>query len=204
MTENQSIGQSITEAVRFLAGIHNDLHALLTTLDETMQQEGWHPTRTSRVTEDLKCTLDPDCWVVTSLFRIYAPAECSGNRNTARALAVQIALNPPSSYEQAVCLLIVASFNKPVPFKDLWDKWDCAGSERVLEHIASKTGWVQLSPQVIADDFLPDVTNCHVHVLPLEDLTSAAALQEHIVRPMLDKAASLKVSRVSGGDNRDS
>jgi len=190
MTPDISLGQSVKQAVRFLQGIHRDVNSMIASLDDEMSQKDWHPTEQNRVTSDLSNGLNGNKWLIKSLYRIYSPHQEA--TSTQLIVAIQVEFDPPEPhYDEPVCLLFAACFPSPVEYTDIWSKWDHAGSERVLRHLAKKDKAQKLELKLLHDRFMPGATAGAALAVPLCNLTGVDSLRKNVVQPLLEMASGM-------------
>jgi hypothetical protein len=174
------VGSATKKAIQFLEQFYRDTHSLVTTLDALMSEQGWRSAHPNRISNQLSNGLNPVGWTLKSLARIYVPrADAAAVR---RAIGVDLAFSP-ASFEEPMCLVVAANFSQPVrAVEDIWYGWK--DSERVL---SSLTGG---SPQVVSQDILrdrlmPNAAQASAFVLPLCELSGAAALTDRVMLPAI-------------------
>jgi hypothetical protein len=183
----QAIGQAAHRAVKFLRELHKDVHTVITTLDDLMEESEWYPSKDmgNRISDDLGNSLDNYYWVLENLTRIYVPDEA--RVKVVRAIIFSVAF-APAQFDESVCLIVVADFARPISIRqDFWNVWE--SWDRTLERLAGEQGSVVLTPQELADGFMPAASRGQAFIVPLTRLDSESALQQEVVKPALRLSA---------------
>jgi len=200
MSEKESLGQSIVQAIKFLGHVYEDIGTMVNNLDEAMEKKGWVPTHTNRVSDLLSNSLDPDQWLLPAVYRHYAPYS-SGSagkkvKKTSAMVAILVSLLPPKTHDEAVCLLTAVRFPKPKAYSEIWDERDSGddepcGSDRLTEYLAGKDGAQPIPDELLQNDLFAGAEAGVAFLVPLCSLTDAQSLHNKIVAPLLQEANKL-------------
>lgn len=182
MSNTNSIGPSIHKAFRFFREVHKDTLAVVEALDVLMEERGWYPTQSNRISNDLSNGSYPTRWLIQSIYRLYA--NNTDTKTAERIVAMHIVFGPPDSYDEPVCLCVAARFQTATSTHAMWNQWEYQGSERLLEHIGGK-GQANPIPQALIKGILPLANVGEAFVVNLCALTSEPALKQAVVDPLL-------------------
>jgi hypothetical protein len=183
MSDDAQLGTAITDAMRFLRKIHQDIGELLTALDGVMAERGWQATEKSRISETLSNGSDSKRWVLDYLFRCYLQA---GTRESVEQLVVFfILLDVPTSLDQPWMLGAVGRFDPPMTYDTINAQWD--DTTKAVEALCTKPGPRMLLANEV-DTFLPAANDVFGTVVPLCSIGSAQSLVTQLVEPLLNSA----------------
>ena len=182
MNNNESFGESVKDAVKFMQKIYRDIDAMMITVEDLMVRKKFKPTEANRISGDLGNSFDCDKWLLKSFYRIYCPET---NANSALKVgAIHILLAPPEFYNEPVCLCMTAKFKTPVEFPNIWNGWRPGGSEKILEKLVDKDGSIDFNTGEMNDIFPLAVTGS-AFVVPLCSIDSEDSVKAKIVNPLL-------------------
>jgi len=200
MSEKLSLGQSIVQAINFLQDVYKDIGAMVRNLDEAMEKEKekWIPIKKD-ISAWVSNSLDPERWLMSSVYRLYAPTSSSigkKDKKTMSVVAMLVCLLPPKTYNEAVCLLAAVRFSEPKAYKEIWDNLDSSedeswGSDRLFEFMMGKEGTQSIPDELLQNDLFPGATIGVAFTVPLCDLTDVQTLRNRIVTPLLQEAKVL-------------
>jgi hypothetical protein len=175
------MGPATKRAVQFLEQFYRDVHSLVTTMDDQMAEQGWHPPLRDRVSHQLGNGLNAEGWLLTSLARLYVRR--SELVEASRVIGVELVL-APAAFDEPMCLVVGASFPQPArPVDDIWYLW--RDSTRVLALLAEKGGVQPLGEGLLRDGFLPRARQAQAFALPVCELGGAGLVLERVVKPAL-------------------
>ncbi len=181
MTDSAAqIGPSITNAVRFLRKIYQDIGELIASLDGLMAERGWRPTERTRVTSEMSNGSDSTGWLLDSLFRCYYKG--STLEGFEDLVAFVIRLDPPASFDQPLMLGAAAHFPAPISYQDIVDQWKDSG--KVFEALGARPGPRPLLADEVST-FLPAASHVVGTAAPLCSLTGTESLLTQFIDPLL-------------------
>ncbi len=181
MTE---LGKNIIAAVKFVGSVHADIYKLVTTLDEAMAEQSWHP-HSSQVTSGLGKTLNARSWQIEYVTRLYIHGKDSAS--TRRIAALEVVLSPPG-YDEPICFGVAATYAAPRSPKEIWDAW--VENEAALLHLHGHDHPRKLPPEVTENGFLPGATQVGGFVVALCHIDSKEAVSSRLAGPLLDLVAN--------------
>ncbi len=188
----EALGKAISEATRFLQGIHNDVRSQIGSLDRLLGARGWVPAEPNKVSDHLGNQLSDSKWkwVPDYVYRCYTRTE---EAQVARHVVVvfwYFTAELGEAYQVATCAAVAARLNAPLPPASLLPRdWNASG---VYEATGQSTVPVVLSSAQIKP-LLPTAVEAAGFVLPLCELTSDAILEDRLVSPILAAEAALGV-----------
>jgi hypothetical protein len=181
MTEEQGLGASIKRAVEFLKGIHEDVFALVKSIDRLLAEHDWTDAIGNRISVELGNSLNAPAWVLPTLTRIYVPT--GGLERTGSALSALIDF-APAAFDEAMVFVAGVHFHEPVNARDnVWNAWK--RHDRALEFLREPDGPVELPRALLDDDLFPQASRGRAFRTPLCALTDQSALLERLVLPGL-------------------
>ncbi len=185
----EALGKAISEATRFLQGIHNDVRSQIGSLDRLLGARGWVPAEPNKVSDHLGNQLSDSKWkwVPDYVYRCYTRAE---EAQVARHVVVvfwYFTVELGEAYQVATCAAVAARLNAPLPPASLLRDWNAGG---VYQAAARSAIPVPLSGAQIKP-LLPTAVAAAGFVLPLCELTSDAILEDRLVSPILAAEAAL-------------
>ena len=186
----EALGKAISEATRFLQGIHHDVRSQIGSLDRLMAARDWVPADPNRMSGQLGNSLnDGRIWVPDYVHRCYARAEEAYVTRHVVVVLWYFAAEPGEAYQVATCAAVAARLAAPTAPNSLLPhgKWSPDGLYEEAERSAIP---VVLTASAIKM-LLPNAVIAKGFVLPLCELTSDAILEGRLVSPILAAEAAL-------------
>jgi hypothetical protein len=174
------LGRSITQAVRFLRKIYQDVAQLLTALDGLMAEKQWQPTERNKTSDCLSNGMEPSKWVLEYQFRWYVPAGPPANFQDLIAFAIRY--DPPSIFDGPVVLGTAAHFPAATNYPAVSAQW--TDLDPVVAALGAKPGPRSLSAQEVSS-YLPSASRVTGLVVPLCQLTGTDTLLSCCIDPLL-------------------
>jgi hypothetical protein len=174
------LGPQVLAAVKFLQHIYLDLESLVQHADKVFADEGWAPTVKNNVFARLGNRLNPRAWLLTRLYRCYAPKAADGTVD--RAIAIVPALDPPAGFDEPICLACHLSFSQFVKPASLTRKRKWL---RTLPNEIAGLGERFALPNAVVHSLLPHARRIDCVVAPLCDLTGGSELVDRLLTPVL-------------------
>lgn len=173
-------GQAAKRATEFLRAFHDDVAAMIETLDGKFAERGWYPTERNRISQDLGNGLSSDNWVIRHIVRLYvrhldAPAS--------RAIAFGIHF-ASAAFDSSVCFIAVGRFPEGTSNSAIWDEWEDSSPLPVAIARLGGTGPVKLEGEARAGIF-PAALDAEGFVVALDNLNNSDALDKLLVEPTL-------------------
>lgn len=205
MNQTITLGQSVLQAMRFMADVYKDIWAMLRALDESMEKKDWYPAKKYRnkVSAFLSNALDdPGCWLMPSFYRLYGPQPNS--RKAKKVLAICVNLFPREIYDEPMCILLGAKFSGLRDFTDMWENWDSGadtgGSDRVLAMLNNRKGVQELDGDLLHHSLFPEAVSGFAFAVPLCSLNDIQSLESNVVTPLITAADTLTFKPVIADD----
>lgn len=173
-----SVGQNAHQAVVFLKTFYRDLHSMMATCQQFLDERGWRPAKSSKIAELSNSLNRPHRWVLDSLFRSYLQAP-SGTRE---AIVLLVLLNV-KHFEDVQILAVRAHFDKPITHQKIWNHW--TSGLRVLDYLTTDPKSSKIPEEVIQDGALPDASRAHGFLVPIDKLTDEKAVRQLLIEPLL-------------------
>jgi hypothetical protein len=170
------LGRSITQAVRFLRQVNQDVAQLLTALDGLMAERQWQPTERSR-------SMRPGKWILKDQSRWYVPTGSLAQFQTLIAFVIRYdRYEPPSIFDWPVVLGVTALFPLPMTYDAVLRQWKTV--DPVVEGLGAAPGPRRLTKEEV-DLILPTSSHAAGLVVPLCEVTGTDQLQSRCVAPVL-------------------
>jgi hypothetical protein len=188
MTDNNAqLGPAITNAIRFLRRIYQDIGELLAALDGVMAERGWRPTEATRVSWILSNGSDPTRWLLDNLFRFYFQGETLKSFQGLLAFVLWLD-NLPAPFDQPMMLGAAARFASPTSQTAIVQQWKDSG--KVFEALGAIPGPRLLSAAEV-NTFLPTASHVFGTAVPLCSLSGTESLLTQFIDPLLKAQPTL-------------
>ncbi len=180
----EGIGHAVKRATEFLAAFHEDVAALIETIDGKLAERGWFPKERNRISYDLGNALSSRYWVIHHIARLYL-LDLQKASTCAIALGIHLA---PSAFDNAVCFVAVGRFPDGKANESIWNEW--LESAPLLSAIARSVGPVTIDGEA-REGIFPAAIACKGFAVSLDKLNSGDALDEWVVSPALELATEV-------------
>lgn len=173
-----SVGQNAHQAIIFLKAFYRDLHSMMIACQQLLDEKGWKPADSSKISELSNSLNRPHRWVLDSLFRSYLRAP-SGTRE---ALVLLVLANV-KHFDDVQILAVRAHFHKPITHQRIWNHWTNGLS--VVDYLTTSPQSTAIPGAALQDGALPDATSAHGFLVPIDKLTDEQAVRQLLITPLL-------------------
>lgn len=195
-----ALGRAISDATKFLRGIHDDLRCQIRSLDRLMADRGWKPAEPNRIGWELGNSLNVETkWVSDFLQRAYVPEDSQLTADRVIVVIWYLYFDDGDLHEGPTMAAVAARLGSSQGFTYLpGPKWYIGA---IYPAAGTATEPVTLTLEQVSS-FLPAAVAGAALVVPLCEMTNEGVLFSRLVGPMLTAEAQIGTlgGPVSTGD----